>query len=165
MLLVASMLKVKTVDEYFILMRAWRRNLSSVLAAFALIVGIIPIFLKTEVDYYFIPIFKIVLLTSALALLIILIFKKEREDRKYLIPLAFTLLLFLLTEIHIFVSIFDSKLNFISVPNYPLYQIFINLHYLFAMIPLYALMITQMRKTEQYAPRRLKLASLFITIF
>ncbi len=145
-------------------MKAWRRNLSSVLAAVTLIVGIIPIFLKSSVDYYFIPIYKIVILTSALSILIVFVFKKEKLDRKYLFALGFTLLLFLLTEVHTFVSIFDYKLNLISIPYYNIYLIFIYIHYLVGMIPLYVLLISQIRKTEKYAPRRVKLGSLFITI-
>jgi signal transduction histidine kinase len=158
------MLTVKTYYEKIILMKAWRRNLSSVFAALMIIIGTLPIFLKQAIDYYYIPIFKIVILTVAIAILVFYVFRKEKMKTKNLIALGITLFLFFMTELHNFVIILYKDLNLIFIPNFNLYQTLIYLHYLLAMIPLYVLMISQIRKTEKYAPRRLKLASLFITV-
>jgi len=155
------MLKVKTLYEKNILMR----NLSSMIAGFSLIISIIPIFLKPLTNYYFIPIFKITMLIIAVTIALNLIIQKERLDQKYLIPLMITLFLFLVAEILSFIHIFDAKLAYITIAKPYLLQIFIHLISIIAIIPLYILLISQIRKAEKHIPRRIKLTSLFVTIF
>lgn len=155
------MLKVKTLDENNILMR----NLSSLIAGFSLIIAIIPIFLEPIVNYHFVPIFKIAMLIIAVTIALILIIKKERLDQKYLIPLTITLFLFMVAEILAFIHILEAKLAYITIANTSLLDIFIHMISIIAIIPLYILLISQIRKAEKHIPRRVKLSSLFVTIF
>ncbi len=155
------MLKVKTLDVNNVLMR----NLSSIIAGFFLVIGMIPIFLEPIVNYHFVPIFKISMLIIAVAIALILIIKKERLDQKYLIPLTITLFLFMVAEILAFIHVLDAKLAYTTIANTLLLDIFIHIISIIAIIPLYILLIGQIRKAEKHIPRRVKLSILFITVF
>ena len=132
------------------------KNLSSFIAGFSLIIGLVPIFLSPEIDRYYIFIFRFIILILALSVTIYLTTKREKSFRIYLIPLISSFFFFLLSEIIEFVYVITS-LDILS----PI----INVTSILAYTSIYIVLIRQIRPNVQYVSRNMKLVTLLITAF
>ena len=132
------------------------RNLSSLVGGFAVILAVLPIFFSEAVDFYYVPIFKIIILVLTNFFAFFLFYKKQREDIQYIFPFYLSIFFFLVSEILIFLySFFETEVLYIISTVVTI----------LAYIPIYLLLITHIRRNEKYISRNVKILSLFVTVF
>ncbi len=133
-----------------------RRNLSSLVGGLAIILAVLPIFFSEAVDFYYVPIFKIVILILANIFAFYLFYKKQREDIMYILPFFLSIFFFFVSEVLFYIySFFESEVLFIVS----------NVATIFAYVPIYILLVSHIRRNEKYISRNIKILSLFITVF
>ena len=130
------------------------KNLDYMIAGFSIIIGIIPIFLETNVTIYFVPIYRIFIITCALIICSYLLLKKEKKLRNFLIPLHLGLFFFLLSEILTFVHNLNSN---------EILLISLNITFILSYLPIYYLLINKTRKDQPYISKNITLVTLFLT--
>lgn len=140
-----------------------KRNISSLVGGFSLVLCFLPLFFSYQdppvFNTFFIPIIQSVFLLVSAILAGILIFKREKSDRRHLIPFTMTLSLLFIAE----VMLHNELTGYITNVLPTITKIVQALTFI-ALIPLYVLLILEIRITEKHVPRNFKLTSLFVTV-
>ncbi|MHA1200022.1 MAG: hypothetical protein ACTSQF_11895, partial [Candidatus Heimdallarchaeaceae archaeon] len=123
-----------------------------------------PLFFTTEVTYLYVPVLKSMFLLITVVIAIILTKRRDKLDRKYLLPFTLTLSLFLIGEIlsH-FLIMNEREMIFPEQSVIPI-DISIQVITIVAMLPLYILLVSQIRTSQKHVSRQFKLGSLLVTV-
>ena len=124
------------------------------IAGFAIIIGLIPLFLQENLNIFFVPIYRIVILLCTLIACSYFLFKREKKLRPYLIPVFLSLFFFFVSEILTFVhNLNASEAALIAL----------NVTFILAYLPIYYLLISRIRKNQPYVSKNVSLITLFLT--
>ena len=135
------------------------QNLSSVVGGFSLILCFLPLFFSKEVTVFYTPIIQSIFLLAATIVALILTVKNRKDDRRHLLPFTLTLALLFIAEVMVHNTIVGYDPNVIFI-----LEIIVQVITLVALLPLYVILVLDIRKTQKHVPRSFKLGSLLVTV-
>ncbi len=140
------------------------QNLSSIFGGVALILCFLPMFFTEDVTSTYIPVLKSTFLLITVILAGILTRRKEKINRRYLLPLTLTIALFFVAETLSHIFIMNEREMIFPEEKMIGLDISIQVISIIALLPVYILLISQIRFTQKHVSRNFKMGTLIVTV-